>query len=428
MRLRAHARPGPAAHLRWRGVSAPLAARPRSIILLYIASVTLSFLGSGIQNICVPWMLLELTHSPMSVGMVLVVRGLIIVLLSPHAGALSDCGGRRRLATASHYLAGAAVLVLAAWLHTSVVSIGALYAATIVVGIGSSYFVPASSAHIYLLVPKTQYAKVSSAREIGMQLGVIGGAFVGGLMLQALSLWAVFAIVGLTYVASGALFHLLPADTRSTPAGPPPGGGLGNIDSVRVILAERKLTLILLLLMVPTLAIQVDNVLASGYVQQVLRFDVMSFSIINSGYSAGALASALLMGRMHGKLTTPAAAAVAFLMLGAAHLLFGTSTQFGGALLAMTAIGATVVPLRILLNTALMAAAGDALLGRAQAALQFFSSIVMVLVGLCAGLAAVQFGYASAFFLIFWMSVIGAAARLWGLERLDPAASATDPL
>lgn len=78
------------------------------VIFRYIASLGFNFFGVGIQDVCILWILLELTRSPSSVGMLLVLRGLVATFLSPHTGSLRDRMDRRRLSSTVNFLVGEA--------------------------------------------------------------------------------------------------------------------------------------------------------------------------------------------------------------------------------------------------------------------------------------------------------------------------------
>lgn len=386
----------------------------QAIILRYIASLGLNFLGIGIQGIVIPWLLLELTHSPTSVGGLLVLRGLVSTLLSPHAGSLSDRADRRSLSVKVNLVIGTAVVMFGCVLLFAKISTLLLFGITAIMSIGNAYFLPASMAHIQSLVDKQLYTKVASSREIAMQVGVIGGTLASGLLLQYLALPWVFAIIGLCFVASALSFSWLPVAQTKLPTQVRSQTGLvGNLKNMQVIFATSQLAVIIGLLMIPTLAMQIDNVLISGYVKQVLQEDAIGFSLINAAYSCGALLAGTALIGLASKLIPRIAVPLLFAGLGGAHLLFGTSGSLRVAIAAAFAIGITLVPVRILLNSALMTSAGNEFAGRAQAALQMAAALAVILVGLLAGASASAFGYFVSFAFVLVICLIGAGLYLW---------------
>ncbi|MDF5731654.1 MAG: hypothetical protein PUP92_27515 [Rhizonema sp. PD38] len=283
-------------------------------------------------------------------------------------------------------------------------------------------------AHIQSLVDKQLYAKVASSREIAMQVGVIGGTLVSGLLLHYLSLSWLFAIIGLCFMASALSFSWLPVSQTNFPKQARPKIGLvGNLKNMQVIFATSQLSVIIGLLMIPTLAIQIDNVLISGYVKQVLQEDAVRFSLINAAYSCGALLAGTVLIGLASRLTPRIAVPMLFAGLGVSHLLFGTSGSFRLAIAASFLIGITLVPVRILLNSALMASTGNEFAGRAQAALQMVSSLAVILVGLLAGASASAFGYFAGFAFVLVISLVGAVLHLWYGDSKVVTKSETNP-
>jgi MFS family permease len=385
-----------------------VAAAESHIVRKYILSLGLNFLGVGIQGVVIPWLLLELTHAPSAVGGLLVLRGLVAVFLSPYAGSLADRLERRTLAVAVNFAVGGALLIYAALLLTGSASVLSLYAVTLVMSLGNAFFLPASYAHIQSLVDKPQYMRVASVREIAMQVGVIGGTFVAGLMLHAYPQSVVFAVVGGCFLSSAATFLLLPRGDQSVAHIETAKRRQSSHRNMWEMATDPVMRGVILLFMIPTLAIQVDNVLMSGYVQQVLKASSFSFSLVNMAYSVGALAAGLTMSRYSYRIRAGVVAVSLLLAgIGLAHLLFGVSQNILTAILAASMIGLTVVPLRVFLNTSLMIAAGNEYAGSAQAAVQMAASIAVILIGLFAGVGAQTFGYLAGFSVVPVICLLG---------------------
>ena len=379
-----------------------------TLLSRYIFALGLNFFGIGLQGVVIPWLLLEQTHAPAAVGVLLILRGLVAIFLSPHAGSLSDRMQRRALAVRVNLSLAALVLLFSLYLQWQTPAPWTLYLLTLVMSLANTYFLPAVVAHIQSLVQPESYPRIAASREIAMQIGVIGGTFAAGLILHTCNMIQVFVLIGIAFGASGLAYLSLPPGAMSD-APRVQRGFIGNFQNMREIFAVPQLAWVIGLLMAPTLAVQVDNVLISGYVQQVLKESAMSFSVVNAAYSSGALVASLLMAQFAARLPLQSTVLLLFCGMGGAHLFFGLSNNLALAICAAVLIGLTLVPLRIMLNTVLMRATSAESVGRTQAALQMASSLAVVLVGISAGAGAQIFGFFAGFAFVFLICILAAA-------------------
>lgn len=285
-------------------------------------------------------------------------------MISPHAGSLSDRKDRRSIAVFANLANGAAVIMFGGSLLFFSLSVPLLYFVTVVMSVANAYFLPASTAHIQSLTDMKFYTRLASSREIAMQVGVIGGTLADGPVLRLFPFSVTFAVIGWRLVASALSFMWLPSANAATCANHSYTGLLSNLHNMKEIFSVGHFSVIIALLMVPTLAMQIDNVLISGYVMQELQQNVLSFSMINASYSIGALLAGVTTAQFAKQWPTNIAIPLSLAGMGVAHLLFGLSWCFEVAFVASFLIGITLVPARIMLNSELMTVAGNEFAGR----------------------------------------------------------------
>ena len=63
---------------------------------IFVANVV-SMLGSGMNTAAVAWFVLQATHSPIALGMFVVIQTIPAMLMLPFTGVIIDRGDRRRL-------------------------------------------------------------------------------------------------------------------------------------------------------------------------------------------------------------------------------------------------------------------------------------------------------------------------------------------
>src|SRR5206468_2559430 len=89
------------------------ALRHRDFRLFWIGQL-ISQVGTWMQSVAQAWLVLELTHSPLQLGIVSALQFTPILLLSPVGGALSDRFAKRRVLLVSQTVMQLQALVLAA--------------------------------------------------------------------------------------------------------------------------------------------------------------------------------------------------------------------------------------------------------------------------------------------------------------------------
>lgn len=169
---------------------------------LFFGGALVSSIGTWMQNVTVPYVLLQLTHRGLWVGLAVVAQILPSVVLSPLAGSVADRFDRRVVLLVSQCVQ--AVTALALW----VVWVGHLRSPTLMLvlvglgGIAAMGTQPAWQAFVTDLVPSEDLlnavtlnsAQANGARAIGPALGgVVIGVFGAGLafLLNAVSFVAV---------------------------------------------------------------------------------------------------------------------------------------------------------------------------------------------------------------------------------------------
>ncbi|MFF7022738.1 MFS transporter [Streptomyces klenkii] len=189
---------------------------------LLCAGQGLSLLGSGASAIALPLLVLQLTHSPLRVGLVEAVWTGALALACLPAGPVADRFDRRTVllvcetgrAVASAALAGA---VLAGFSPLPV-----LLAAGVVLGFLAAPFNAAVLPAVREVVPESKLATALAVNQVRGQLAFLIGPVIGGLLFEASPSWP-FWLDSASYAVSAACIRALRARTR-----PPPAEGAGR--------------------------------------------------------------------------------------------------------------------------------------------------------------------------------------------------------
>lgn len=406
---------------------APPIWRDRELRLALSANLV-NFIGIGVAGIAVAWLLLQLTGSPESVGLMLVARAVPGLAVAGHAGALADRFDRRKLCLYSALLAAAAELVLVACGRNGGIQTWWLYLMTAVVAVGNAYFFPALRAHVQHVAGSARLMAANSAMETTMQVGAIVGAGIAGAVIAGFGTLGALLIDAASFVGAGALIVLM------TPAAPPARSEAHATSSLaqqlsgfRYIASRRALLATLGLLALPILCIQFDNVLIGPFVKDVLGLGPGAYGIANATYSSGALLSSIgLLVLVKRQADSRYFIAAVLVLLGLAHLGLGLSPTLAVMTIATFSVGITMVVSRTVLATHLMHLADSAFAGRVQGTVVFVQAALVLFCGLVVGLGASRYGIRPAY---VTLGLFVAACGLLPLLRLNsaPAAAPTTP-
>jgi MFS family permease len=188
----------------------------RDYRLLY-AGQSVSFFGSMMTFVVLPWQVYQLTGSSLAVGLMGVVEFVPIFLMAFVGGALADYVDRRRMVLfAEMALAGGTALLLLNSL-AAVPRVWPLYACAALFAALNGLQRPSLDALMPRLVPPEMIPAVSALNSLRYNVGMIAGPAAGGLLLAAYGPVTTYAVDFFSFAFSLAALWLMKAV-------PPPAG------------------------------------------------------------------------------------------------------------------------------------------------------------------------------------------------------------
>ena len=161
-----------------------------------------SYLGSMITYVALPFQLKEITHSYLAVGVLGVIEIVPLIIFGLYGGVLADSVDRKKMVWATE--AGALLLVLLllgnSWFWDPKVILIYIVAGLFAVVDGLQR--PSMDAMLPRLVSHEDLPAASALMSLRWQFGVIVGPTIGGIIFSTLSISAGFAIDIATYVIS----------------------------------------------------------------------------------------------------------------------------------------------------------------------------------------------------------------------------------
>ena len=330
---------------------------------LFWAGQLVSLIGTWMQSVGQAWLVLELTHSPLSLGVVNALQFAPVLVLSPVGGAISDRTGKRNILLITQAVMMIQALVLAVLVrygharYWHVALLAAIY------GLGRAVDIPARQAFITDLVGRSDLANAVALNSMVFNGARIVGPSVAGLLIARFDVAVAFYLNALSFVA--VLVALL---AMRTPGDPDPAGQMGLrqgvLGAVSYAAGTPAVGFILSLLVVVSLLGLNFNTVVPLLARDVLHQGAQGFGYLMSALGGGAVvgAAGLALGRKDRPPLAFLSGSAAVLCAGVATL--GLVVHFPTAMVVLAVLGMLQIYFTTSANTSLQLITPQALRGR----------------------------------------------------------------
>jgi MFS family permease len=167
------------------------------------------------QSVIVGWQVYDLTHDPLSLGLIGLSEALPFLSVALFAGHVADRVNRKTIIalTASLYVLCAALLLMMSFSMTELYAwagVLPLYLVISVTGLARAFFYPAQSAYMAQIVPRDLYANSSTWNSTVWHIAAVSGPAAGGLIYGFAGMNAAFICVLAFALFSLLFFYTLP--------------------------------------------------------------------------------------------------------------------------------------------------------------------------------------------------------------------------
>ena len=153
----------------------------------FLTSRLLLFIGLEIQAIIIGWQLYQITHDPLTLGLVGLFEALPALAVAPFAGHFADTHDRRTIIRNALFVAvitsfALVIISLNANLLTSNLIVSAIYVIILIQGFARGFAGPSMSAFVTQLIPREKIAQSAALNSSSWIMGSIAGPALGGLI------------------------------------------------------------------------------------------------------------------------------------------------------------------------------------------------------------------------------------------------------
>lgn len=176
---------------------------------IIFSSGLITFLGSMITYVALPFQVAQLTGSFVAVGLIGLVELVPLVIFGLYGGALADSVDRRVIVIATEIAFGVLVTILFVNAIVPSPQLWLLYLVAMMLAVADGLQRPSLDAMIPRIVAHDQLAAAAALNALKWQLGTILGPAIGGILISAGGLAAAYGADVLTFVVSVTLLWRL---------------------------------------------------------------------------------------------------------------------------------------------------------------------------------------------------------------------------
>ncbi|HKP85082.1 MAG TPA: MFS transporter [Blastocatellia bacterium] len=340
---------------------------------VYFFAMLVSFTGTWMQSVAQSWLVYRLTGSAFLLGLVGFAGQVPVFLFAPLGGVMADRHSRHRIIILTQTLAMIQAFALAALTLSGRVSVGAVFALAIMLGVVNAFDLPTRQSFMVEMVGRDDLMNAIALNSSMIQGSRVIGPAIAGLMLKWVGEGLCFLINGLSYIViiAGLLTIRISGRQTDKPDDSPIKNLIEGFDYIR---RERPVRALLLLVAFVSIFGLPYIVLMPVFASDVLKGGPGTLGILMGAAGVGALAGAFslaLRRQIQGLGRIPALSAAAFGLL---LILFSLSRNLilSSALLAF--VGFTLLLQMSSSNTLVQTIIPDRMRGRMMS---FYSMSLM---------------------------------------------------
>jgi MFS family permease len=260
---------------------------------LFFAGNLVSSSGTWLQNVAQGVLVLQLTGRSVMVGATQAATFVPVLLLALHGGRLADRFDRRRLLIWTQLSAAGATAVLAVLAAADRAGVAAIVAVAVVLGIQYAIAIPATQALVPSLVPAEDLGPAIGLTTVTYNLARALGPLLATVSVALLGFGLAFGLNSLSFVALAvAVVAIRPRGRPSADAGGP------IMEGVRLAWRTPRLRGLLLTVAAVTFATDPVFTLSPALAHEAFRRATSEAGLLVSAFGVGAIASAVVVGRM----------------------------------------------------------------------------------------------------------------------------------
>ncbi len=359
--------------------------------LLWIG-LTISAVGTKMQDMTVRWHVYDLTHSMVALGLIGLFRFIPLVLFSLVGGAVADANNRRRILLISQSVLAGGAIALATLTQFETVSAMSIYGVNALGAAALAFDSPARQSLMPNLVPRKHFSNAASLNSTAYKVATVVGPCIAGGLLQQGSIALIYWINAASYLA------VLIAVLRIKPEAMARESVARGRVSVELLVEGLRFVWSKPILVWPIYLDFLASFFASAeallpvFARDILRVDARGYGLLTAASAVGSVGAGAIMAFRRPIFRQGLTMLLAVAIYGSATVVFGLSEVFWLSLAALVVAGGADTVSSILRQTVRQMGTPDHLRGRMTGVNMIFFTGGPQLGNLEAGLLASALG------------------------------------
>jgi len=331
---------------------------------LFFGGQSISLVGTWIQRIAMPWLVYDLSHSVVLLGIVGFAGQIPTFLLASFAGVIIDRHNRYRILIATQILAMLQALVLAILVFTGAIQIWHILALSIMLGLINAFDSPTRQSFMIEMVD----GKENLSNAIALNSSMVNGArllgpSIAGILISITGEATCFLINGLSYFV--VIFSLLQMQVKPKTIARKTTKVWSELkEGFRYTFGFKPIKYIISLLALVSLMGMPFSVLMPVFAKEVLHGDSHTFGFLMGASGLGALSGALYLASRKNAAGLEKLIPFSAVAFGSGLILLAVSRMFWLATTVMVLTGAGMMLVMASSNTVIQSVIDDSKRGR----------------------------------------------------------------
>ena len=344
------------------------AASPLSILRhrnfgLVWSAITLAAMASQMETVVVVWYVLNLTDSPLLVGLTASAR-MGFNFLALFAGATADIVPRRTLLVIVEALLASLAVLMLILIASGMIQVWHIFVITLASGLARIFQQPTAQSLAVDSVPQDRISNAVALINAGMNIALVAGPLLGGILFDLYGPDGAYVLVAAFYVLSG-MAALMMGGTRVGAAQKRESVFTAVVQGLKYVKGQQLLWAALLVAVIINITgFSFHTTLMPIFARDVLGRDSVGLGLLISFFGIGALVGSMVWASIPNLRHTGMLCILAVIGWHGTMILFATSTNFYISLGILLVTGMMFSSTLVLLLTVLMQNARPEFRGR----------------------------------------------------------------
>jgi MFS family permease len=330
----------------------------------YIAGQSVSLTGTWMQMAAQSWLVLTITGSATTLGVIVALQTLPVLLLGPYGGVIADRVDKRRLMVALQIAMGVQALILGVLTVTGAVQLWEIGALAAMLGLNNAFENPARQSFMLELVGPDNLRNAVTLNSVLVNVARVLGPALAGVMIATVGEGVCFLVNAASFLAVVASLATL--DRSAIAPSPPSGREPGQLrEGLRYVRRTPELGVPLAMMALAGCLAYEFQVTLPVMARQGLHVGAAGFGFMTAAMGVGAVVGGLVVAtKGRTGLPTLVIAAAAF---GVLLLFAGLAPDLPIELVALALAGGASISFMSSANSTLQLGAAPGMRGRVMA-------------------------------------------------------------